>query len=483
MRSPGGIPASPTRGIGARRAAAVIAGKLTASASRLLGRGGGTALPGLVAVRLDPDLVRDLASQLAGGSVVVTGTNGKTTTCRMLGAILADAGYSTLRNTSGSNLMRGLASSLLEAASITGDLRRRPRALGLFEVDEAALPEVLAAVTPRALLLLDLFRDQLDRYGEVAAVARIWAEAVARLPASTQLAVNADDPLLAQVASAERGRPVLFGIESADRDVEAPEHASDVKACPRCGGQVSYDRIFLGHLGHYRCLECELRRVMPQVRASNVRLYGVTGSEFDLITPAGGASVNLPLPGLYNVYNALGAATIATMLGIDAAQIASSLVSITPAFGRMERVTVGDRAAYLALAKNPAGLNEVMRTVLTDDEPAHLLVMLNDNIADGRDVSWIWDADVEDLRGNVASVIFAGIRAEDMALRFKYAGVLDGHAEPAWEILHDTERALQRACELTPPSGRLFIVPTYTALLDLRATLVRRGYVRPHWEE
>lgn len=476
------IAVRPRRGIDMRRALAVLAGKLSATASRTLGRGGGTTFPGLVATRLDPGLVGALTAQLACGSVVVSGTNGKTTTSRMLAAILKDAGYTPLRNEAGSNLMRGLASSLIRKANVFGNLSGHDATLGLFEVDEAAVPPVVSAVRPGAMLLLDLFRDQLDRYGEVASVARLWAGALAQLPETTAIVANADDPLVAQVVESARRPPVFFGIQSAERSAQSREHASDVKACPRCGGPIEYNAMFLGHLGHYRCSRCDFRRPSPQVLAADVRLDGVAGSAFRLIGPDGEAQVTLPLPGLYNVYNAVAAAAAGQVLGIALSSIATSLGRVTPAFGRMERLEIERRPVYLALAKNPAGLNEVLRTLAASPGSLRLMVMLNDNTADGHDVSWIWDADIEMLHGRVASVVFGGIRAEDMALRFKYAGVIDSGARPLWEIMHNTEQGFWRALEVTPPGEPLFIVPTYTAMLDIRKTLTRLDYVKPYWE-
>jgi lipid II isoglutaminyl synthase (glutamine-hydrolysing) len=466
-----------------RRATAVAAGKLSATATRLLGKGGGTALPGLVAARLDPRIVRDLSAQLTHGSVVVSGTNGKTTTARMLGAILSDASFAPLRNTAGSNLMRGLASSLISHTNVLGNLSAAGDTLGLFEADEAALPEVLTTVAPKVVLLLNLFRDQLDRYGEVATVARLWSEAIGALSSTTTVVANGDDPLVADASASAASSRLFFGIESAGIEAGAREHASDVKACPRCGERIEYTAVFLGHMGHYRCSTCNLRRPTPDVYATDIRLLGVTGSEFELVAPAGIAHIVLPLPGLYNVYNAVGAAATASILGIEPARVAASLRQVTPAFGRMEQVRIDDRTAFLALAKNPAGLNQILRTLLTVEQPISLLVMLNDNIADGRDVSWIWDADVEMLDGFVSSAVFAGTRAEDIALRFKYAGVIGAGSGTLWEINRATERALRRAVELTPPGKTLFVVPTYTALLDVRNTLSRLGYVKPYWDE
>lgn len=468
--------------MGVRLAAAVNAARLSGLASRLLGRGGGTALPGLVAAALHPDVIADLAQQLSAGSIVVSGTNGKTTTCRILAGMLEAGGYDPVRNESGSNLSRGLASSLIEVATVRGTIPSGRQRVGVFEVDEAALPGVLRDITPVCLTLLDLFRDQLDRYGEVATVSRLWKEATASLPESTTLAVNADDPLVTDVAESSRQAALTFGVESATGDQRQAEHASDVKTCPRCGGPIEYKSVFLGHLGHYSCASCSFTRPRPDVRAEHVRLRGLKGSAFDLALGEETGPVSFPLPGMYNVYNALAAAATAWSVGVPAPVIRASLAGATPAFGRMERVSVEDRSVYLALAKNPAGLNEVLRTVAETDAPIHLLMMLNDNIADGRDVSWIWDADIEMLTGRVATVVFGGRRAYDMALRFKYAGIVSAAEQPGWEVQTETREALDRAVGRTPPAETLFIVPTYTAMLEVRDELTRRGDTRPYWE-
>lgn len=467
--------------MGALRAAAVTAGRASGLASRLLGRGGGTTLPGLVATVLDRHIVAELARDLPCGAIAVSGTNGKTTTCRVLASILRASGYRPVRNDSGSNLERGLASALVRDADLLGRLRTNNKSVGLFEVDEAALPQVLPAVLPRTVVLLDLFRDQLDRYGEVATVANAWSRAVAALPPTTTLAVNADDPLVTSVAGEFAAIPRYFGIETAERTAEL-EHAGDVKACPRCGGPIEYERSFLGHLGHYRCPSCGFHRPAPDLFARNVKLDGMHGSTFELHSGGESISISYPLPGMYNVYNALGAAAAARAVDIPLASIGAALQSVTAAFGRMEQIEIEGRTVYLALAKNPAGLNEVLRTLADSGAAAHLLVLLNDNIADGRDVSWIWDADVEMLAGSVSSVIFSGQRAEDMALRFKYAGVIDMPEGPEWSVTHDARGALDQALALTPPGDTLCIVPTYTAMLEIRQVLTGRGYVRAYWE-
>jgi lipid II isoglutaminyl synthase (glutamine-hydrolysing) len=470
-----------TTRLSARRAGAVLAAKLAAAISRALGGGGGTALPGLVATRLDPRVLRDLAAQLSEGSIVVTGTNGKTTTSRILGTLLSEGGYHLVRNAEGSNLIRGIASTLVQRADFTGNLSARLRRTGVFEIDEAALPEALQTIMPSRLVLLDLFRDQLDRYGEISSITRMWSLAFRDLPVRTTIVANADDPLIVGVADTTNSHIVYFGIQTAERESRTVEHAGDVKACPRCGGKIHYSAVFLGHLGHYRCDACGLARPDPVVAATNVKLMGVDGSEFRLVSDGTQACVKLSLPGIYNVYNALAAAAVAVTLGIDVPTIAGSLRRATPAFGRMERLEIDGREIYLVLAKNPAGFNEVLRTI-SGREPLHLLVMLNDNSADGRDVSWIWDVDIETLQDRVQSIVFAGTRSKDMALRFKYAEIIRSLGAPDWQIAADTESAMQLALKWTPPGQTLFVIPTYTALLDVREMLVRLGHAKPYWK-
>lgn len=465
-----------------RTLVAVLAGKMVATTTRSLGRGGGTALPGLIATRVQPRLVEQLASQLAGGTTVVSGTNGKTTTSRMLATILAGSGFTVLRNSTGSNLTRGVASALLGRVDLRGKVRGQAVSMGLFEVDEAALPEVVGMVRPSQLLLNNLFRDQLDRYGEVATVARLWSKAITHLPDAALVIANADDPLVTEVAVDSRRQPMYFGLESVPDKGAVGEHASDVKTCPRCGGPIVYSLVTLGHLGHYACSQCSFARPEPAVSAADVQLRGINGASFTLRASGSIAPVDLPLPGLYNVYNAVAAAAAAAALGIDTASIALALERVTAAFGRMERLEVDGRLVYLALAKNPAGLNEVMRTVLQSESRANLLVLLNDNTADGHDVSWIWDADVEMLADRVDQMVFSGTRAPDMALRFKYAGVTAGDLG-AHAIETNTEAALLRSLQRLKSGDVLFVIPTYTAMLDVRSVLTRLGHVKPYWEE
>jgi UDP-N-acetylmuramyl tripeptide synthase len=347
--------------------------------------------------------------------------------------------------------------------------------LGLFEVDEFWLDRVSAELRPRAILLANLFRDQLDRYGELETIAERWAGVAAGAGAGTRLVLNADDPLVADLSS---GRPAtLFGVEDPGVALGEMPHAADSKHCRRCGTAYVYERVYLGHLGVYRCPGCGHARPQPTVSARDIRLHATRGASFTLATPAGDAPITLPLPGLYNVYNALGAAALGLELGASLDDVVTGLAAVSAAFGRAETVTIGDHEVSILLIKNPAGANEILRTLALEEGELELLAILNDRIADGRDVSWVWDADFELLAGHIGRVVCAGTRAAELALRLKYAGV-------PTERLH-VVAALPAALDAaTAGDGqrRLFVLPTYTALLELRELLAERGYVGRFWQ-
>ena len=459
--------------------AAISAGKLAGMASRLSGRGGGTAIAGLVANGIDANLVQHLGRQLGQGSAIVTGTNGKTTTSSMLVAIAREANVPTLANPSGSNLMRGVATALIGEASFLGNLRD-PDRVGVFEVDEATVPEAAQALDPRVIVFTNLFRDQLDRYGEVDTVAQLWRDAVRKLPESTTLVLNTDDPAITSLAADARGPVLTYGIEDTSIASDAElglEHASDYRFCISCGGELTYDAAFYGHIGHWRCPSCGRARPTPDVRATSVKLLP-DRSVITLEHAGETTEVELPLAGLYNVQNALAAAAGALALKLPLAAIGTALAAVEPAFGRQERFDIDGREVFVFLAKNPTGLNQVLRTITARPEGAsHFLIFLNDGIADGRDISWIWDADYELIASNAQSVaVVSGTRAEELALRLKYADV-------GSSIERDTASALAAAVESTPQGETLFVIPTYTAMLEVRELLARRASKRPFWEQ
>jgi lipid II isoglutaminyl synthase (glutamine-hydrolysing) len=447
---------------------AVTVARVARSATRRAGKGGTTAA-GRVLLKLQPDAIGQLSRKLDRGSVLVSATNGKTTTSTMLAAILGEAHIPLVHNRAGSNMHWGIATALLDAG-------REPDELGLFEVDEAWLPTVADAVQPRLVLLSNLFRDQLDRYGELELLAERWAGTVAAHAAHTRFALNADDPLVADLGRTT-ANSVYFGLEDDAQALPELQHAADSKHCRNCGHAYVYDAVYLGHLGRYHCPNCGRRRPEPQVIARKVELHGTTSSSVELETPAGNTRVELKLPGLYNVYNALAAATAALELGATLGEIKAGLEGFGGAFGRVERIPVGGREVLILLVKNPAGANEVLRTLTLEDGQLDLWLALNDRIADGRDVSWIWDADFELLTDRVATVTCSGTRAEEMALRLKYAGI---DAKPA--IDHDLGESLDAAAARGDRTRPLFALPTYTALLELRDDLAGRGVVG-RWSE
>lgn len=541
-----------------RAGLAVLGGRAAGALSRRLHLGGGTSIAGVVAQRLYPDIVGHLSTQLRYGSVMVTGTNGKTTTSGFIAAILNDAGLRVWRNREGSNLMRGVAGALVIRAQPNGSLRRSGQAISVFEVDEAVVPQFVASVPPRVAVFNNLFRDQLDRYGEVDSVAARWQQAVRLLPDSTILVLNADDPSVAILGESFTGQVVYFGIDDPAPGLSAsPERHQtiDTRTCPRCGADYNYTVRFYSHTGHYSCPGCGYTRPQPQVRAVKVLHDSFDRLRVEIDTPKQRGEIVIPLPGLYNVYNALAAIAATQALQITGSPIVSGIEQFKPAFGRGERVQVDGRTIRLLLAKNPTGFNEVLRTLFSDPDPVrpandtiaddhegppgdaqagqkedtlrNVLFILNDNIADGRDVSWIWDVDFERVVGHTNTLTVAGTRALDMALRLKYAGltqkdmmiVTPAPLRVAIRNLNAKERrklrlsrsakgsrtqstvttetgvinhapthygiakALDAAISRTPAGETLFVVPTYTGLLEVHRELERRGLTPHYWEE
>ena len=470
--------------------------------SRATGRGGGTSLPGMVLNRLEPGALARLGGGLGGGAVYISATNGKTTTARLLSACLRADGRDVTANAAGANLASGVTAALLARERAGRDTGRSGRGgrrgrgrghgdeptgcggIGVFEVDEGALPEIAGALQPRGVVLMNLFRDQLDRYGELEAIVERWGDLVAgrSLGPATTLVLNADDPALAHLGT-EPHNVVLFGIDDpAVGRAELP-HAADTVRCGRCGGPLSHDLVTVGHLGHWHCEGCGLRRPRPHIAARRVHLDGLDRLELTIagVNGPGGADLEVVagVGGLHNAYNVTAAVAAATALGVPPAAVREGIAGVQAAFGRAEQVSLDGRTLRLLLAKNPTGANENIRCVLAEPAPLNLLVVLNDRTADGRDPSWIWDVDYEPLWDRIGSVTLAGDRCWELALRFSYGGL-----DPARLVVRDSlPDALDSAVAATPPGGVLYALPTYTALLDLRAELVRRGVTHDFWQE
>jgi UDP-N-acetylmuramyl tripeptide synthase len=452
-----------------RKTAAVWAGKATGALSRFSGRGGGTTLPGDVARAIDPRILTKLSQDLTGGSVVITGTNGKTTTARLVTWLLEGAGHRVVSNRAGANLIFGATAAALNKAGLDGRLRAD---WGVFEIDEASLPKAVDEIKPRATLVLNLFRDQLDRYGELESIAKKIEQALSALPEGSTAILNADDPRVAEIGLGLPKPPLWYGLD--DTRVAAHElpHAADARTCPRCGASLQFEAVYVGHDGVYKCPNNDFERPHPEMTAKHITLEG-----FDrLSTDIENTRIEIPLGGLYNCYNALAAFAAARTLGLEPAYIAERLRAFRAAFGRQERMEFRGRNLNLVLSKNPAGFNETLRTAVDLAKGKNFLIALNDRKADGTDVSWIWDVDFEHLKGKATVVVPGGNRAHDLAVRLKYAGV------PATEPETDPARALDLLIKSTNEGDTAHLLCTYTAMLDLRAELVRRGWAKPYWE-
>lgn len=423
-------------------------------------------MPGYLAERLDANL----ASKLSGNFenvILVTGTNGKTTTTKMLANILGDE---IVTNRSGSNLKRGIVTSLIEYSSITGRMHSKT---ALFEVDEASMKAVAEQVKPTIILVLNLFRDQLDRYGELNRTAELIGQAIKISPQSNVL-LNADDPLVASLGSWSDApeKITYFGIEDSASKRLPADHTADSDHCPVCGGVLIFSKNYFGHMGHYICEKGDFGRPKTSFMAIE-KSANESGTEVYLESDGRKYALQLPLPGLYNMYNAVAAAAAARALGFKLDKIVEILATSTAAFGRVERVAIGQKHIILLLIKNPTGFNQVIQTFLVRKK-APVMMAINDNFADGRDISWLWDAGVEDIFPE-GQIIVSGVRRLDMALRLKYA-------EKEFSVQEEIEAGVDELLSRIPEGGVGYVLPTYTAMLSIREVLRKKGAVKEFWK-
>ncbi|PSR24091.1 MAG: DUF1727 domain-containing protein [Sulfobacillus acidophilus] len=455
-----------------RAASAILAARATAWLSRLSGRGA-SSLPGLVARRIDPLILTRLGQELDWGSVLMTGTNGKTTTAAMVRQMLESLGEVTLSNPAGANLIVGLTAAFVQRRG--GRRQDRPRR-ALLETDEATMPKASRELKPRVITVTNFFRDQLDRYGELSTTVRLVTEGIAFLRPDGMLVLNADDPQVASLGAT--GRPALYyGVEAEGAMSPQGYDTVDARACPQCNAPLIYETRYYAHLGHYRCPRCSWSRPKPDIavqrwdRAQQKVWIRVRGEVRAFAWLA---------PGLYNLYNEVAAVATACALDIPLEVAQASLAKFRPAFGRMEMVMAGRKRLWLALVKNPVGFNQVLAAVAEDaDESYAMMVVINDRYADGRDVSWLWDVDFEHWMPRLSPQhwYISGLRAHDMAVRLKYAGLLDGSARVEESIAISLDRALKDV-----GTDTLYVLPTYTAMLEVRQLLSQRGLVR-HFRE
>ncbi len=455
-----------------RLTVAVALARLAGWASRLSGRGG-SSLPGLVARRIYPGVLRDLSSRLKWGTALITGTNGKTTTAAIVRRILAASGQSALSNRAGANLILGLTAAFTEAP-----WRPAKRAfLALLETDEATMPQAGKELKPRVVTVTNFFRDQLDRYGELSTTVAYVRRGIEGMAEEAVLVLNADDPQVAALDTGER-QSVFFGLNSLTSTRSSSEDAMDARFCPHCGSNLLYHARHYAHLGHYQCPHCGWARPAPQVlverwdQGRELVWIRINGEEHEL---------SWRIPGLYNLYNLAAAVSTGLALNIPPGVILGSLREFKPAFGRMESLWVKSVRMWLALVKNPVGFNQVLAMVAENASAGEraIMVLINDRYADGQDVSWLWDVDFEhwvEALGPISWFV-GGIRARDMAVRLKYAGVQASRVVVEENIPALLDRALSDLEE-----GTLYVLPTYTAMLEVRRQLTQRG-LAPHFRE
>lgn len=422
-----------------------------------------------------PNAAAELAGEFDLTSAAISATNGKTTTARLISAAIAQTGRPMVANTAGANLLSGITTALLAARR-----DKPPPAVGVFEVDEAALPAVMTQVGPQVVVLMNLFRDQLDRYGELETLLDLWKAAISDLDDSVMLVLNADDPGIASLADHHKN-VVWFGVDDSGAMHTDLSHAADSTRCRRCQTELTYAGVTIGHFGHWRCPNCDNRRPEPDIVVESIVADALDRQRMVLATPTGPLELELSLPGLHNAYNAAAAVATLRELGVSDLDITNGVGAAKAAFGRSEKVVIDGHDVWLLLAKNPTGVNENIRTILqgTADQSVHVLALLNDRTADGRDVSWIWDVDYEKLLPELAHLTLSGTRAYDLGLRFRYSGI-----EPDLVAVEpDPGAALDSALRSAPPGAPLFVLPTYTAMLDLRSVLTERGVTSAFWED
>ncbi|MBW4593304.1 MAG: Mur ligase family protein [Brasilonema angustatum HA4187-MV1] len=431
-----------------RLAFAVSVAKSVTFGVRSLRLGAASVLPGSLARRIEPRLLQLLTQQVKNGVILIAGTNGKTTTSLLLCSILERKGYRVAHNSTGANLENGLMTALLENTNLVGGLDVD---YAILEVDENILPKILAPIQPKIILCLNLFRDQLDRYGEVDTISKRWTKVISTLPTETVVIPNADDPTLSYLGQQLPQRVLFFGLNEPENYLDEIPHAVDSIFCPNCGHSLDYKGVYLSHLGDFHCPKCGFNRSQP----------ALDSREFPQI-----------LVGLYNKYNTLAAVTAAIELGVDEATILDTINNFQAAFGRAEELEVNGKRVRILLSKNPVGTNETIRVVTQSLDKTTLLV-LNDRTPDGTDVSWIWDVDTEKLVERGGTLVVSGDRLYDMALRLRYS---EKTPESDFNLIveEDLRQAIATALEHTPENETLHILPTYSAMLEVREVLTGR---------
>lgn len=453
---------------------AIWIGKILKWGLNKLGRGG-TALPGLLCLKIDKDLLRKMTVGMKFGSVIITGTNGKTTTSRLLSEILDRHGYTVINNRSGSNLERGLVSVFLEEIDWHG---RNQADVAVLEVDEADLKNIIKKVFCRELVITNFFRDQLDRYGDLEAVRTLVEKAIGELASSSRLVLNADDPLVASLSAkvSEGVEVVYFGLEISS---QPDDYAVDVVNCVICGKKLKYEKKYIAHLGKYICPKCKINNPRSDLKIKELSMKGVEGMTLVVENEDWREwAMETKLPGMFNAYNVAAAVLAADGFELDKDLLIEAVARFKPVFGRFEKIEARGKSIYLMLSKNPTGFNQLLKTILETEARLNLVIILNDNYADGRDISWIWDVDFEKLRGRLNWLGLSGKRAEELKIRMKYAGIdmkIIGKQKNVSTLIDELLQIVS-----TQP---ILVMSTYTGMLDFRGQLQKKGLVRGFWED
>lgn len=447
----------------------ILACKLCRRALRLLGRGG-TDFPGRVALKLCPNVLGVLAKNVT--TVLVTGTNGKTTTSRMIEQVLADAGISYFANKSGANLLSGVTAEFAAHSTLTGKCKYD---YALIEADEAAFKAISRFVDARVVAVTNVFRDQLDRYGEVSHTLDNIRIGISHSKHAV-LCLNADDSLSGSLGEGVDNQVLYYGVDTPIYKTRVAE-LSDAPYCLHCKHAYVYDYVTYGHLGGYRCPNCGYRRPTPQVSVAKVLVSDAQCSKVEFALDGKTVPATINLPGGYNIYNAATAMAVAQALELDAKGAAQSLGSFSCGFGRMERFDIRGASLRMILIKNPAGCNQVLNFLTDTAEPFVFVACLNDRAQDGKDVSWIWDVDFERLVAmeQLTKIVVSGVRADDMAMRFKYAGMPTDKIE----VIRDYSQLVKSLIQEDKP---VYIMPTYTAMLGLRGVISKEYGFKAFWE-
>jgi len=462
----------------ARLSLAISAGKLAGASGRLLGVGGGTSLPGLIARRIDPDVLKSVVGASRAKKIVITGSNGKTTTARMTSAMAANNGKRVSHNRAGSNMLQGVTSVAVNFADIFGRLNSD---VLLFEIDEGTMPLAMPEISPDVVVITNIFRDQLDRYGELYSVARALDKTLENLPETATILLNGNDPQVANFWQKAKAKRLYFGLETTEVGTPVPEKSADIIRCIHCQEDLQYKVAYMSHLGLYSCPNCGYTLPPLDIAATSIKLApdGQGPTHVELRTPQGNMSLEIALPGLHNVYNAAAAIGASLAAGFEKEKLPAALVSIKPAFGRLEKIQAGDQTIYLSFVKNPTSFNLILRLIAQHAGQKHILIAASHTIVDGEDFSWLWDIEVEEIAPEVADVVCSGNKPEELAMRLKYAEI------PVGKISQnaDLESALDAALKNAGPGGTLYILSSYTPTNELRRVMQKRGWVKHAWQE